>query len=294
MKTLRNEPFALLTLMAACLISTGAQAAWTLGSAPTTDGTGVELSSSTGVSAANGGTFVNNAATNYGIASFASGAVWATGTLSLYGGGFGMSSDGSASPNHAIDNGPRETLVGGVTTKTGVGNTEAMLLSFNSSVALSSIGIGYKSGDADISLFRFVGNASNPYLSGPTLAGNGANLTSMTSKGWEMVGNYANLAVDSSAPYSPVNATNKGSSWWLISAYNTSYGSGTGLDQGNDYFKLLAVAGTKCTSTAAGVCGGGSTSVPEPASLALASAALLGALGIRRRRPEAATAAAKA
>jgi hypothetical protein len=60
-------------------------------------------------------------------------------TLLHYSGGLGMASDGSTAPNHAIDN---------------VGNTELVLLSFSQSVVLTSVGIGYKSGDADIAIFR--------------------------------------------------------------------------------------------------------------------------------------------
>lgn len=276
MKISKSRTAALLGLLAGlCLVfNANAASTWAFGASGVNDVNGEPLAATSyavgGTNLSISGAYATNGASDV---AFATGATWNTGTASspLYfsGGGLGMASDGFAAPNHAIDN---------------VGNTEAILLSFSSQVVLSSIGIGFKSGDADVSLFRFVGTSST----GPSMAGVGASLTTMTAAGWQLVGNYGDLAVDTvNDPYNVVNTGSKGSSWWLISAYNSSYGAATTgtVNQGNDYFKLFAVAADKCTTGTGGNssdCGG--KRVPEPGSLALASLAIFGVIYTRRQR----------
>jgi hypothetical protein len=245
-----------------------------------------------GVYAANGGSFVNNGST-YGINGFASGATWTVNNASPYssgsslqyygpsGGandGLGMASDGSVAPDHAIDNGPAYNSSG---VATGLGNTEAVLLSFGSSVVLSSITTGYVSGDSDFSVFEYTG-ASPPVLSGASV-----NQTTATSTGWVLVGNYDGTGggigpgVSGTGGTTAVNSGGVSSSWWLISAYNNSYGpncancnvTGGSVLQGNDYFKLYQVAATV----------GAGSNVPEPGSMALVALGLLGAYAARRK-----------
>lgn len=226
------------------------------------------------------GVFVNNDAA--GVAN--SSAKFNTGSSSspLYfgGNGLGMCSDpvsntscpASNPPNHALDN---------------VGNTEGILLNFSTKVALQQIYLGFVSGDADVSVFRYTG--TNPPANLNTVNGS---LSGLTGAGWSLVGNYADVAQDTStaAPNQNINSQGLTSTWWLIMAYNsglagTTKASGTDLSNNNDYFKLFAVAGTACsTQIVNGQCGTSTGKLPEPATLALTSVALLGVAGLRRRQ----------
>lgn len=286
----------------AMVASSGANATWTFTTGSgvvAADGTGISITGVTGAYAANGGMLTSTGSTivtagsagcgtpqtgsncTYGINGFSatSGTTWTAGnaasSLTLYGGGFGMSSDsnGTTAPNHALDNGPATDLLG-TNFVTGLGNTEAILVNFSSSVILNSVTTGYVAGDSDFSLFRFSGGSA------PSMSGVGTSLANMGTAGWSLVGNY-NGGSNSAGSTTSVNSGNASSSWWLITAYNSAYGSGAGLDQGNDFFKLLALAGTKPTPP-----GGGGGGVPEPGSLALSAVALAGAFGIRRRRQQ--------
>jgi hypothetical protein len=321
--TIRNIRWSLMALgAAAALMSTSAHAVWTFDQTNVTglanyqscttpgsggcsvDGTLATTVDTTTVSLS--GVYASNATSGSG------GVVngnWTSSPLVLYAGnGQGMSSDGSNTPNHALDNN---------------GNTEAVLLNFSASTVLTSIGLGYVSNGqcsdgsyvsnngtcptntsllsngsikVSSSVFRWVGTGTPTGTPSPLL-GQAAN----TMTGWELVGNYGNMGYDTSNPYNLVNSAGKTSSWWLISTYNSGFAQnttnsstsiatenvGTLAHAGNDYFKLFGAAGTKCTSTvnAQGVCGGSTTtSVPEPATLALTSAALIGMAGLRRRK----------
>ncbi|MBI5257009.1 MAG: PEP-CTERM sorting domain-containing protein [Burkholderiales bacterium] len=188
----------------------------------------------------------------------------------------------TTSPDHAVDNNQQ---------------LEGVLLYFGQAITLKQLAVGWASADSDLSLFAYTGSATSSAttaMSGTKVGG--ATGTSGIGGSWALVGNYANAdnpngSTTTDTPFG-VNAGNVSSSWWFVSAYNSKFGgSCTGTD-GNastscsntnnttssptDFFKFLSVAGTY---------GGGNTQqTPEPASIALVSMGLIGALGLRRRR----------
>jgi hypothetical protein len=175
------------------------------------------------------------------------------------GNGYGICSSTDTNcdvPSHALDN---------------VGNREALLLSFGSAVTLNSITIGYKSGDSDITVLAYTGSG-NPATNGNLT---GHSFSQLSTNGWSVIGSYGDLVAGSAKDIS-ANSTGTSSSYWLIAAYNSLIGgtckSGS-CDNGNDYVKLYAIAGTT----------GGGGKVPEPSALLLLGTGLMGVLGLRRR-----------
>ncbi|MFM9917256.1 MAG: exosortase-dependent surface protein XDP1 [Rhizobacter sp.] len=205
--------------------------------------------------------------------------------------GFGAASRtegiGVSSPDHSFDS-------------YNPGTMDALLLDFGAtSVILDKIGIGWTNGDADITVMRWTGPAAPTRTAGAsTLVGDGEqNLTSNLYNpatpgiaGWQLVGSYADLAADSSAPFGGFarsTGATQASSWWLISTFNTALngnsnsclsatGTATTCDAGQDSFKLNYIATKNPTPPSGG-------KVPEPGSLALAGIALASVFGMRRR-----------
>jgi len=191
--------------------------------------------------------------------SFAAATVYNWGSAGL--GVVATNEDASATGPHAADN------------RFGI---DAMLVKFTGGpVSLSSLTIGWNGTDnpagsytdSDLSVLAWTGGGS-----GPTMAG--SSLATLLSSGWTLVGNYAN--VGGNAGNSQSISTSTFSSYWLISAYSSAYGTGTGLGEGaSDAFKLLSIAGST-----------GDSKVPEPGSIALLGLGLLGMVALRRHSPK--------
>ena len=226
------------------------------------------------------GTCTNcSAATMTGMSAFStvgnSGTTFLAAGLVSYGGGYGVTAlnanssaaESTATPNHSMDNS---------------GFTDAVLLNFSSSVVLSQLLIGWSAWDSDVTVLRYKGSSA-PTLAGNTIIGQTVAGLVAVSNGWEAVGNYQTVASSVQADgggansvATNINANGLSSSWWLISAYNSSYGGtnyGT-IGSTSDYVKLLSVAGDKFVQQSA----------PEPGSLALVAAALLAGFATRSRK----------
>ncbi|MBH9575331.1 exosortase-dependent surface protein XDP1 [Inhella proteolytica] len=199
--------------------------------------------------------------TAYGTTDLAPVQGWETATLMNYSGGFGVKNRGTndpgegTNPEHAIDNNGNNGTAGGFI-------TDALLFSFEQSTILRNLTIGWKSGDADISVLRYTGQLP-PVLTDKTPSG-------LLSSGWQLVGQYGNVTTNTNQA---INASGGASSWWLVTAYNSAF-QNKGWTMGDDYFKLLSVAGDQPPPQ---------SQTPEPASLALVGLAAL-SLGYARRR----------
>lgn len=204
----------------------------------------------------------------------ATGSTFQAAKIEDWNGGFGVSYGGesTSSPEHAMDNN---------------GRLEMLMFSFDESFALGNVMIGWPDStyDTDISILAWRGAGD------PTAAITSSTENNLLATGWDLVGNYENLNDYESKA---VNAGNISSSYWIISAYS-KYGDASqpGWDGAKDYMKLYSIAGKfSCVNSNPNdkECNPGTpppgNQVSEPGSIALASLALVGVIGVRRRRQQ--------
>lgn len=200
---------------------------------------------------------------------------YSAGWVGQFGGGLGVGSqlEGGntvTSNEHTLDNNPLNGL------------SDILILKFSSAVALSSIGVGFVSGDADMTIAAYTGGVDLNLAGGIAGKSSAAAVTAMS--GWQAVQHIGDggspQTTESASSSSPlvrnVNASNVTSSWWLISAYNSGFG-GTAIANADtiaDFVKVLNVS----TKTVPQI-----GKLPEPTSLALAGLALVGVVGVSRR-----------
>lgn len=157
---------------------------------------------------------------------------------------------------------------------------DSVLFSFSNAIDLNSITIGYRDNDSDITVLAYTATSCSSGTCSSDVSGK--SYAQLASYGWSLIGQYADLIANSAKSVNPDNVV---SSYWLIGAANTLVG-GT-KDTSKDYVKLLALAGDKytppCTPGTPG-CGGGGSGVPEPGTLLLMGAGLLGLTRINARR----------
>lgn len=171
------------------------------------------------------------------------------------------------SPQHAMDND---------------GNSEFILLSFSNAVSLNAITLGYENSDSDLTVLAYTGAAGGQGLAGKSYSG-------LIAAGWSLIGNYTDV-YDTTTTVGSLGSksntvgisTSTTSSYWLIGAYNSAFGTtiaggtGSSLNGGNDYVKLLNVYASTGGSTGQGV--------PEPPTMLLSAVALLSVGFLRQRR----------
>jgi hypothetical protein len=175
-------------------------------------------------------------------------------TVGLYSGGLGVTSNGEGGPpQHAVDN---------------VGRYDFLLFEFDTdNFKATGFEIGWKDTDSDVQVWVGGTPSAGLNLAGSNgVCGGTCTFSELTNLGFVSAGTFENVQINSQQSIS----TNTTGRYVLIAGRIIS------PDGLNDIFKISKIKGTE------------GTSVPEPSSMLLAGAALLGFAGFARRRRQAA------
>ena len=150
---------------------------------------------------------------------------------------------------------------------------EMILLSFGDKVSLTSLRVGYVNTDSDMTIMAYTRNDANALTnlqSGTkTWSDFAAGVGVQGVLGWTVLANIDGGTGTGTLGSRTVESGGVSSSYWLIGAYNPLVLTTGSLSLGNDSMKVTAVSGNV---------------VPEPGSLALFAAALLGMAAVRQRK----------
>jgi len=193
-----------------------------------------------------------------------------TAEIAIYSGTLGVINrdEDSGVPNHSIDSyDPNDNPSWG-------NDYDMILLEFDTAVSLTSFSIGWAREynyfyQSDISLLSYTGNDAASI--------DGATWSSLVNGGgWISEENFPDIQQNSTVNYQ--SAQNTYSNYWLIGAYNNTFGSDN-WTSGNDGFKLAGL--TTQTFDALPV---PSIEVPEPDTLLMLTSGLLVLASSRRKR----------
>lgn len=181
------------------------------------------------------------------------------------------------------------------------GLSDMILLQFDAATVLDQFRMGWIGTDGDISILRWTGDTAPSQLASPvsTAVTGDSELNLSAQKfdantdGWVLMSHFGDVGTGT------INTGfTEGSSWWLISTYNTTLANNvmacknannTNCSTGDDAFKIEFLKATNYTCPGTPTPGGNCTppdipGVPLPGSISLAGLGLAGLALHRRRR----------